>query len=106
MKVSANNNWLFKQLCDLDDIQILSGDPLLKVKFRGQHRYIYVPDSSEYIITIDCVEKVHEFGGNLVSYAKDWSRGPSTEAIHYASEHGIEIWPHGRTLTYFKGKKA
>ena len=106
MKVTRNNWWLYEQIRTIKGVKIHSGDLLLKVSFSGKSLSIYVPDSSEYMITEDCVGKVLEFGGNLISYASGWSRGPSSEAQSLARANGVNIWPHGKTLSCFKGEKT
>ena len=63
MKVSENNWWLYKKISSIKESREIyrAGDPLLKISFRNDKISIYVPGSSEYMITEDCVGKVIEF---------------------------------------------
>jgi hypothetical protein len=99
--VARNNLWLYKQLNGIADLEFLHGDPLLKVRYKDRSKSIYAPDSSEYLITQDLVERIHELGGDLISYPTKWVQ-VSKEAHGFARDIGFEIWPHGKTISYFQ----
>ncbi len=91
-----SNKWLFQQLSGFAGIDI-SDDyrPLITVTKSGREFRIYSPDPKEYLITVDVVEKVIEFGGNVISFPTSWCR-PSQESIAFAKTKHIQIMPHGQ----------
>jgi hypothetical protein len=101
------NGWLWGQLRELYGDRVATNyKPLISVdKVRmgltdSTHK-IWCPTPEDYKITRDCVEEVHELGGDIISYAQQWS-SPSAEGIEKALHLSIKIMPHGETIAFFK----
>lgn len=92
----TNNSWLFRELRKLPNLALSSTyDPLIEVHFEGRSYRIYSPESSEYIITCDIVEKVEAMGGNVISYPTSWCQA-SMEAESFGKTKGVDVIPHAR----------
>lgn len=101
------NRWLWDQLRERhgDRVEAVYG-PLIsisriKMGVVVSHHKIWCPTPQDYIITRDCVEEVHEIGGDIISYAVAWSK-PSAEAKERARELHIKVLPHGATFSFFE----
>ena len=101
------NEWLWGQLRDIHgDLVEVDYNPLISIRRikRGvvvSHHKIWCPTPGDYRITRDCVEEVHEIGGDIISYANNWSE-PSAEGRARARELGIKVQPHGATFAFFE----
>lgn len=94
--MSSNNGWLYRQLLQINDIEVdPMFRPLVQVTKGGRDFRIYTPKPAEYIITIDVLQKVIELGGNTISYPTTWCRA-AREAVAYGRDHGVEVMPHSR----------
>ena len=92
----AENSWLYEQLRDKQWLEVdVVADELLRVRYGDRSYVIYVPDSDEYIITIDLVQRAVELGADTVSYAASWCF-PSEEAVTWGKDHGVIVIPHGQ----------
>lgn len=98
----AQNYWLYQQLSEIEGLTLESNHRELIVVSKGtQTLRIYCPDSDEYIISTDVVQKVSEMGGDTISYPTSWCRA-ATEAILFGSSNGVEVLPHGALLERVK----
>lgn len=101
------NGWLWGQLRELYGDRVEVGyNPLISISrvktgvVSSNHK-IWCPTPDDYRITRDCVEEVHEIGGDIISYASQWSQ-PSAEGQARARELGMKVLPHGATFSFFK----
>lgn len=101
------NGWLWGQLRDLYGDRVeASYNPLISISrvrmgvVVSNHK-IWCPTPEDYRITRDCVEEVHEIGGDIISFASQWSQ-PSAEGIARARELEMKVMPHAATFSFFK----
>lgn len=92
----SNNGWLHRQLLQLEGIEVEPMSvPLIQVSKENRDFRIYTPHPTEYIITIDIIQKVIGLGGNTISFPTAWCR-TAREAVSYGRDHGVDVMPHGR----------
>jgi hypothetical protein len=86
--------WLCNELQRASDALTDGGNPVLTVRLESKDLRIYCPDSSEYIVDSDVVEKAIELGASIVAYSSAWCRA-SYEAQEYGSGQGVQVMPYG-----------
>lgn len=92
----SNNLWLYRQLVNIPNLSVDSEfHPLITVKKNGITYKIYTPNSDEYLIDVDVVQKAITLGANVISYPTSWCRATG-EAISYGKVKKIQVIPHGR----------
>jgi hypothetical protein len=92
----SNNRWLYEQLSGQPGVQLQQSFHPLIVAEKDDKKYrIYTPIPSEYIITVEVVQKAIELGANVISFPTSWCRA-SGEAIAYGKSHNVQVIPHGR----------
>lgn len=68
------------------------GDPILTIQTdRGLLR-VYSPESSEYRVNADVVEKARDLGADIIAYADLWC-GVTVEGKEHGRRRGIDIMP-------------
>lgn len=98
----ADNDWLYKELRRRSELRVNRIEELILVKnWRGNNHKIYCPDHSEYIVTIDLVQRVIEMGGDMISYPSSWC-SCSIEAKEYSKRNGFLTMPHGETFNFLE----
>ena len=91
-----NNRWLYTQLRDKAGLYVSPAyHPLIIVEKLGIEYRIYTPNTDEYLITIDIVQKAKDMGANIISYPTSWCRA-SSEAFSYGKKNNLQVIPHGR----------
>lgn len=101
------NGWLWGELRKLYGDRVEDNyDPLISIRrvkmgLIVSHHNIWCPTPGDYRITRDCVEEVHEIGGDIISFASQWSQ-PSAEGQARARELNIKVMPHADTFAFFK----
>lgn len=94
----SNNYWLFEQLKYRPQLRVNPQyDPLIILDKGGVEYRIYTPLSSEYLVSVDVVQKAKDLGANVISFPTMWCRA-SREAILYGRKHNIQVIPHGKLL--------
>ena len=93
--------WLNDQLRSTSDAIVDGGDPILTVEFAGRTERVYSPDSDEYRVTADVIEKAADLGATIIAYSNTWCDA-TYEAKRYAKERGIEVMPFGSFFAYLK----
>lgn len=99
----ADNSWLYRELSKNSNLRVSrSLEELISVRTWWEEVHnIYCPDHSEYMVTVDTVQKVIEIGGSIISYPSSWC-SCSMEARRYAVENGVIVMPHGETFEFMK----
>jgi hypothetical protein len=95
--------WLNNELAAKSNAQIDGGNPVLSVIFSGRTERVYCPDSDEYRVTADVVEKAKELGATIIAYSESWS-DTTYDAKQYAKQVGITVMPFAAFFAYLKRK--
>lgn len=69
-----------------------NGEPILTIHTNGGDLRVYSPDSDEYRVNADVVEKAHDLGADIIAYAESWC-GVTIEGGEYGKNVEIEIMP-------------
>jgi hypothetical protein len=94
--------WLNQQLSTSNAI-VSGGNPLLEVSFAGRTERVYSPDSDEYRITADVVEKAKNIGATIIAYSSTWC-DVTYEGKEYAKSLGVNIMQFNEFFAYLKRK--
>lgn len=95
----GSNYWLFGELKILVGVEVeQESDDMLVVNRGGEEYRVYVPDSAEYLVTVDIVDKAIELGANVLSYPASWCSASKESAI-YGAKKGVKVMPH---VAFFK----
>ncbi|KXV49876.1 MULTISPECIES: hypothetical protein [Acetobacteraceae] len=99
-----STNWLQQELAQKSNARTDSGDPILTVFLpTGREERIYSPDSDEYRVSADVVEKAARLGATIVAYSSMWC-GVTIEGKEHAKTQGISIIPFAGLFGYMKRK--
>lgn len=102
--MSSNNYWLHQQLTGMYGSNVAPAfEKLIEVSCGAERLKIYAPLPEEYIISTEIVEKVKNFGGNIISYP-GWCAGVTEEAELAAKDFSITIVKHGALFGMLKRK--
>lgn len=98
-----STNWLRTKIDEESDAASDGGDPILTITFQGGEERVYCPNSSEYNVDSDVVEKARELGATIIAYSNTWS-GATVEAKAYGRANGVSVMPYGQFFAYLKRK--
>ena len=98
-----STGWLRRELA-LSDARIDSGDPILSVILpNGREERIYCPESDEYRLSADVVEKAAGLGATIVAYSSNWCEA-TVEGKDHARARGVSVLPFAGLFAYIKSK--
>lgn len=97
-----STSWLYEQLSACSNVTTDGGNPVLGVSFSGKTEYVYCPNSSEYIISADVVQKAKDLGATIIAYGS-WC-GASYDASQYGKKLDVSIMPYRSFFAYLKQK--
>ena len=86
--------WLRQQLAGKGRVVTDGGDPVLTIKLESNNLRVYCPDSDEYIVDADLVEKAYGLGANVVAYSNTWCKA-SYEAKAHGQSRDVDVIPFG-----------
>lgn len=69
-----------------------NGEPILTIHTDDGDLRVYSPDSDEYRVNADVVEKARDLGADIIAYAESWC-GVTIEGGEHGKNVGIEIMP-------------
>lgn len=95
--------WLRKELASTTDAILGGDDTALTLQLPERVEVVYYPDSDEYIISADIIQKAKESGATIVVYPTAWSK-PTFEAQKYAKKLNISIMSNAQFFAYLKRK--
>ena len=99
-----STSWLRRELTQSSDARTDDGDPILSVILpTGREERIYCPDSDEYRVSADVVEKAAGLGATIVAYSSHWCEA-TVEGKDHAKARGISILPFAGLFGYMKRK--
>lgn len=99
-----STSWLRQELARSSDARTDGGDPILSVILpNGREERIYCPESDEYRVSADVVEKAVRLGATIVAYSSSWC-GVTVEGKDHATTVGISILPFAGLFGYMKRK--
>lgn len=93
--------WLNERLRNGRAITTDGGSPILTVNFHDRTERIYCPNSTEYRVTAEVVNKAKELGATIVAYSSAWC-GTTYEAKQYAKKKGIIIMHYASFFAYLR----
>lgn len=98
----ADNYWLYQELRRISILRVNRIEELILVRnWSGNEHKIYCPDHSEYVVTIDLVQRVMEMGGDIISFPFSWC-SCSMEAKEFSKRNGVLTMPHGETFDFLE----
>jgi hypothetical protein len=92
--------WLYQELRTSNAV-VDGGNPILTVEFGDRTERVYCPDSDEYRVTADVIQKAKGLGATIIAYSNTWC-GVTYEAKQYGKQNGIEVMPFGSFFAYLK----
>jgi hypothetical protein len=99
-----STSWLRGELAQSSDARTDGGDPILSIVLpNGREERIYCPDSDEYRVSADVVEKAAGLGATIVAYSSQWCEA-TIEGKEHARARGISIFPFAGLFGYMKRK--
>jgi len=99
-----STSWLRRELAQSSDVCTDDGDPILSVILPdGRVERIYCPDSDEYRVSADVVEKAAGLGATIVAYSSNWCEA-TIEGKDYAKVRGLSVLPFAGLFGYMKRK--
>lgn len=99
-----STSWLRRELAQSSDARTDGGDPILSIILpTGQEERIYCPNSDEYRVSADVVEKAAELGATIVAFSSNWCEA-TVEGKDHAKARGVSILPFAGLFAYMKRK--
>lgn len=94
-KFYGNNYWLIDQISRKANVKSVK-EVGVAVHFETEKGayVVYTPNSDEYRVTADVIDKAKEAGATIVSYSKLWC-GNTDEGEDRGREIGVQVIPHG-----------
>lgn len=97
-----STSWLRRELAQSSDARTDSGDPILTIILpNAREERIYCPDSDEYRVSADVVEKAAGLGATIVAYSSNWCEA-TVEGKDHAKVRGINVMPYAGLFGYMK----
>lgn len=91
----GNNYWLIEQLSKKPNVRSVR-EVGIAVEFTtdsGEY-IVYTPNSDEYLVTADVIDRAQEAGATMVTYSTSWC-GNTDEGKDRGREIGVQVMPHG-----------
>jgi hypothetical protein len=98
-----STNWLRTAIDETSSAVSDGGDPILAISFEGLVERVYCPNSSEYNVDSDVVEKARDLGATVIAYSNTWS-GATVEARIYGKRNGISVMRYAEFFAYLRRK--
>lgn len=94
-KFYGNNYWLIEQISQKANVKSVR-EVGIAVHFttdKGAYT-VYTPNSDEYRVTADVIDRAKEAGATMVSYSTSWC-GNTDEGRDRGREIDVQVMPHG-----------
>ncbi|MGH6613666.1 hypothetical protein [Sphingomonas sp.] len=95
--------WLRGKLADGSDARTDGGDPVLTIFLGGgRDERVYCPDSDEYRVTADVVDKAVDLGANIIAYGS-WCDA-TVEGKLRAKAKGVSVVRYAGLFAFLRNK--
>lgn len=85
--------WLRNKLANGSDAVTDGGDPVLTITHNSGAVKVYCPNSDEYAVNADVVEKAAGLGADMIAYATTWCKA-TYEGKAHGESMGVAVVPY------------
>lgn len=91
----GNNYWLMGQIAAKANVKsVREVGVAVEFSTKTSSYLVYTPNSDEYRVTADVVDKALEAGASIVTYSTSWC-AHTEEGKDRGKEIGVQVMPHG-----------